>query len=100
MKRSPSVCSVKCRVPASTRRHIERRLTQARAAACSALIMGTCSPHDGHQAWTKTLGLLMASSCRVSMAVIKFRYDWDWAGAESEFKRAIALNQNYSTAHQ
>src|SRR5438105_4913234 len=70
MKRSPSVCSVKCRVPASTRRHIARRLTQARAAACSALIMGTCSPHDGHQAWTKPLGLLMASSCLVSIVIL------------------------------
>lgn len=35
-----------------------------------------------------------------SLAAIKFRYDWDWAGAESEFKRAIELNQNYATAHE
>ena len=27
-------------------------------------------------------------------------YDWDWAGAEREFKRAIELNPNYGTAHQ
>ena len=40
------------------------------------------------------------AEAHTSLAVIKFRYDWDWAGAESEFKRAIALNQNYSTAHQ
>ena len=26
-------------------------------------------------------------------------YDWDWAGAEAEFKRAIELNPNYATAH-
>jgi TolB-like protein/Tfp pilus assembly protein PilF len=26
-------------------------------------------------------------------------YDWNWAGAEKEFKRAIALNPNYATAH-
>lgn len=35
-----------------------------------------------------------------SLAAIKFRYDWDWIGAESEFKRAIELNQNYATAHE
>lgn len=27
------------------------------------------------------------------------RRDWDWAGAEREFQRAIALNPNYATAH-
>jgi TolB-like protein/DNA-binding winged helix-turn-helix (wHTH) protein/Tfp pilus assembly protein PilF len=26
--------------------------------------------------------------------------DWDWSGAEEEFKRAISLNPNYATAHQ
>lgn len=26
-------------------------------------------------------------------------YDWDWTGAESAYRRAIALNPNYSTAH-
>src|SRR2546423_739630 len=40
------------------------------------------------------------AEAHTSLAVIKFRYDWDWAGAESEFKRAIALNQNYSNDHQ
>jgi serine/threonine-protein kinase len=27
-------------------------------------------------------------------------YDWDWAGAEREFQRALALNPNYAQAHQ
>ena len=26
-------------------------------------------------------------------------YDWDWAGAESEYERAILLDANYATAH-
>lgn len=34
------------------------------------------------------------------LAYVKEQYDWDWAGAEEEFKRAIALNPNYPTAHQ
>ena len=34
-----------------------------------------------------------------SLAFAKTHYDWDWAGAEREFKRAIELNPNYPTAH-
>lgn len=34
-----------------------------------------------------------------SLAFIKTVYEWDWAGAEREFKRAIEINPNYSTAH-
>src|SRR5262249_19578158 len=30
---------------------------------------------------------------------IKTYYDWDWTGAEREFKRAIELDPNYATAH-
>ncbi|HSE20266.1 MAG TPA: tetratricopeptide repeat protein, partial [Pyrinomonadaceae bacterium] len=35
-----------------------------------------------------------------SLAYDKFYFDWDWSGAETEFKRAIALNPGYATAHQ
>jgi TolB-like protein/Tfp pilus assembly protein PilF len=34
-----------------------------------------------------------------SLAFIKLNYDWDWSGAEREFKRAIQLNPNYENAH-
>ncbi len=36
----------------------------------------------------------------VSLAMVRVSYDWDWVGAEQEFKRAIELNPNYATAHQ
>jgi tetratricopeptide (TPR) repeat protein len=32
--------------------------------------------------------------------MVRVSYDWDWVGAEQEFKRAIELNSNYATAHQ
>ncbi|MGH9902484.1 MAG: tetratricopeptide repeat protein, partial [Pyrinomonadaceae bacterium] len=35
-----------------------------------------------------------------SLGVIKLFYEWDWAGAESEFGRAISLNPGYPDAHQ
>lgn len=34
-----------------------------------------------------------------SLGLIKFQFDWDWRGAEAEFREAIALNPNYSLAH-
>src|SRR5262249_16769804 len=33
-----------------------------------------------------------------ALAVVK-SYDWDWAGAEREFKKAIELNPGYPSAH-
>jgi tetratricopeptide (TPR) repeat protein len=35
-----------------------------------------------------------------ALAMCFFSPDWDWAGAEREFQRAIALNPNYAWAHQ
>jgi serine/threonine-protein kinase len=34
-----------------------------------------------------------------SLAYTKLLYDWDWAGAETEFKRALQLNPGYASAH-
>jgi serine/threonine-protein kinase len=35
-----------------------------------------------------------------SLAAILRDFEFDWSGAEREYKRAIALNPNYPTAHQ
>ena len=40
------------------------------------------------------------AEAHAALAFIKAAYDWDWAGAESEYRRAIELNPNYETAHQ
>ena len=40
------------------------------------------------------------AEAHVSLAMVREAYDWDWIGAEQEFKRAIELNPNYATAHQ
>jgi DNA-binding winged helix-turn-helix (wHTH) protein/tetratricopeptide (TPR) repeat protein len=34
-----------------------------------------------------------------SIGYVMTFHDWDWAGAEAEFRRAIELNPNYATAH-
>jgi eukaryotic-like serine/threonine-protein kinase len=39
------------------------------------------------------------AEAHTTMAMIKSVYEWDWAGAENEFKLAIQLNPRYPTAH-
>ncbi len=34
------------------------------------------------------------------MGLVLFQYEWDWPGAEREFKRAIELDPNYAPAHE
>jgi len=36
----------------------------------------------------------------ISLALVRENYDWDWLGAETEFKRAIQLDANSAIAHQ
>lgn len=39
-------------------------------------------------------------TAHASLAWSLFVYDWDWQGAEREFRRAIELNPRYASAHQ
>ncbi|MGE0131811.1 MAG: winged helix-turn-helix domain-containing tetratricopeptide repeat protein [Blastocatellales bacterium] len=39
------------------------------------------------------------AEAHTSLGWIKWVYDWDWAGAEQEFNRAIELSPNYVTGH-
>jgi eukaryotic-like serine/threonine-protein kinase len=66
---------------------------------------GISSPNEcfpkGRAAATKALEIDdNLAEAHTSLAQVRYYYEWDWAGAESEFKRAIALNPNYATAHQ
>jgi adenylate cyclase len=40
------------------------------------------------------------AEAHAALAFIKFRIDWDWPGAEKEFRRAIALKPGYASAHE
>jgi DNA-binding winged helix-turn-helix (wHTH) protein/TolB-like protein/Flp pilus assembly protein TadD len=59
----------------------KERWTEAKAAAVKALELDN------------TL-----AEAHTSLAYARMNYDWNWPGAESEFKRAIELNPNYATA--
>lgn len=39
------------------------------------------------------------AAAHASLAHILFDYDWNWAEAETEYKKAIELSPNYSTGH-
>jgi TolB-like protein/DNA-binding winged helix-turn-helix (wHTH) protein/Tfp pilus assembly protein PilF len=40
------------------------------------------------------------AEAHTALAYTTLLYDWDWDRAEKEFRRAIALNPNYASAHQ
>ena len=39
------------------------------------------------------------AEAHTSLAYVLFTYDWNWAAAEQEFRRAITLNSTYANAH-
>lgn len=53
------------------------------------------------QALTKALQLDPdVGEAHEALAVMKWRYEWDWAGAEREFRDTIALAPSYDCAHE
>jgi TolB-like protein/tetratricopeptide (TPR) repeat protein len=40
------------------------------------------------------------AEAHTSLAYVMMLYDWDWIGAETEFKRAIMLKPGYAAAHR
>ncbi len=71
-------------------------------------LLADYSPADPHESSPKARAAALRAleldpqlaEAHTSLAYIKMYYDWDWQGSESEFRRAIALNPNYATAHQ
>jgi TolB-like protein/Tfp pilus assembly protein PilF len=65
---------------------------------------GVLAPVD---IWTKapssaTMAVLLDerdAEAHVSLAHVRSTQDWDWAGSEEEFRRALALDPNNPTAH-
>jgi TolB-like protein/Flp pilus assembly protein TadD len=40
------------------------------------------------------------AEAHAALAGVKKNYDWDWAAAEREYRRALELNPRYATAHR
>ena len=75
--------------------------------ADSYIVLGAHRHLDVHEAFPKARAAAMKAlqldeglaEAHVSLGTVKTFYDWDWAGAEREFQRALELQPNYSTAH-
>lgn len=68
-------------------------------------LYGALTPHDAYpKAKAAALKALEIddrfTKAYNSLGVIKFFYEWDWAGAENAFRQAIELNPGYPDAHQ
>jgi len=76
--------------------------------ADSYIILGVYSALPPHEAFTKAKAMAQKAlqlddslaEAHTALAYVKFRYEWDWSGAEAEYRRAIELNPNYATAYQ
>jgi TolB-like protein len=40
------------------------------------------------------------AEAHTTLGMLKYRMEYDWAGADSEFRTALALNPSYATVHQ
>jgi eukaryotic-like serine/threonine-protein kinase len=65
---------------------------------------GFLAPKDGYALAKGAVTLALKyddslAEAHTSLASIKAVTDWDWQGAENEYRRAIELNPNYPTAH-
>jgi serine/threonine-protein kinase len=40
------------------------------------------------------------AEAQASLAFVEHHYDWDWSKAEQDYKRSIAMNYGYASAHQ
>jgi len=81
-------------------------LAYAGMADCyTALAEYSVSPPEGIATAAKSAALRALemddtlAEAHAALGYIKIVYDWDWKGAEADFKRAIELNPQYASAH-
>ncbi len=62
------------------------------------------APHEAYPKAKEAVGKALSlddelAEAHTSLGLIKFQYDWDWAGAEKELRQAISINPSYALAH-
>ncbi len=71
---------------------------------CLLGIYGTVSPSEAHKPAKEYAARAIAldeklAEAHASLAHTLYHYEWAWEETEKEFKRALELNPNYSSAH-
>ena len=70
-------------------------------------LLGAAGYLPPSEAWPKAKAAAMQAleiddtlaEAHTSLALVKEHFEWDWTGAETEFRRAIELNPTSATAH-
>lgn len=82
---------------------IDSTFTEARAARAAVLLWASASPDTVELARAAIAEALRQApgvgEAHAANARFLFEHDWDWAGSEREFRRAIELNPNDADAH-
>lgn len=85
--------------------HLQQAIEQDPAYSLAYAALGDCHNYLGHgdEARHAVLTALQLDEtlgeAHASLGFFRFLYDWDFSGAEEEFKRALALSPNYAEAH-
>ena len=85
--------------------HLQQAIEQDPAYSLAYAALGDCHNYLAHRdearhALLKALELDQTlGEAHASLGFFKFLYDWDFSGAEDEFKRALTLNPAYAEAH-
>ena len=81
-------------------------LAHAGIANCYGMLgwYGTLSPKEAGEKATSAVHRALQIDPRLaeaqfSLALVKFWYEWDWAGADAAFKRSIERSPNYAAAY-
>lgn len=61
-------------------------------------------PKEAYPKAKEAVGMALAldpqlAEAHSSLGLIRFQFDWDWKGAEEEFREAIRINPSYAPAH-
>ena len=84
--------------------YLQRAIERDENYALAYTSLGDCYTYQGkaeaNAAFVRALELDQTlGEAHASLGFYKFLYDWDWQGAENEFRQAVELSPNYAEAH-
>jgi tetratricopeptide (TPR) repeat protein len=67
-------------------------------------LLELAAPNDSYPRAKEAIGKALTldpqlAEAHTSLGLIRFQYDWDWKGAEEEFREATRLSPSYAPAH-